>query len=687
MKYLLSFFAFILFATVLHAQDDLLRRALDGFGLDSSTVGYRPQQTWDTAPRDDPFRLPYFDELLARPLKIPNFTQRMLWRYNVYATADSSNMAGYHSPKVRPLAMMVLNSARNLGYDVGKYGLDYTPQIAETNPVLAEIRAVYENNNRTLGDMIVYPLPTQHWSDIAGEINKQLEGMPEDFQRAVAEILAASREAARWRNASLDQIPREDWHHIYSSTTLEESQCDAHTFDQKVYDAAVAFNGKSCYYGALLLAQAVQKAMPVIERYKKRDFTFDLATPQGRIFIAGAAHDTHYAQDCLLSIDLAGNDRYFGSVAATAPERPISILIDVDGKDRYENTHKGAPAQGAGILGIAMLIDTDENDTYESKTFSQGCGRFGVGILYDVDGNDSYTSEGFSQGAGMYGQGILLDQGGDDVYTTVYYAQGYGFSKGLGLLMDVSGDDTYTALDDELTHVGDETPKHNESDAQGFGSGRRGDHVDGHNMSGGLGILNDLDGDDTYSAGVFAQGSSYWFGYGILNDAKGNDSYRGVFFNLGAAAHFGIGTLFDGSGDDKSELVMTLGFGTGHDGSAAFYIDTGGDDSYTMTAADDRAVSLGSSLNSSFSMFLNVRGNDTYEPVGKSYGYVSGRRTGEWAQYGPTTGVFLDIGGTDSYNQPQAGQNTEWNSTEIDIARGLYSIGIDTEQGSVKFEE
>jgi hypothetical protein len=670
----------------LHAQQDLVQSVLNEFGLDSSNVGFRPKLTWSTAPHVDPFRLPWFNDLLAKPMKVPNFTQRMLWYYNVYSTADSANMPGYHANKIRPMTMMIVNSARNLGYDVGKYGFDYSPKIAAKNPVMDEIRSIFESYGQTLGDNIVYPLPTQNWSDISVDINNQLESVPAELQQVIAGILEASQIAARRRNESLAAIPRGDWHHIYKSTTLEESQCDAHTFDQKVYDAAVNFDVATCSWGAALLAQAVEKAMPVIRKFKGKDYSFDISTPMGRVLLSGSSDNVHYANDVLLHIDLGGSDKYYGSVAATSPELPISVLIDLDGNDRYENRHKGTPAQAAGILGIALLVDDSGDDSYESVTFSQGCGRFGIGVLADRDGNDVYTSEGFSQGAGMYGIGIILEDKGDDKYNTVYYAQGYGFSKGLGLIMDVEGNDAYTADDSELTHIGDETPKHNESDAQGFGSGRRGDHTDGHNMSGGIGILNDLAGNDTYFAGVFAQASAYWYGYGIINDRSGDDKYRGVFFNLGAAAHFGIASLVDGGGDDYSELVMTLGFGTGHDGSVAYYLDFNGDDTYEMTAADSRAASLGSSLNSSFSFFANIRGNDTYKPVGRSFGFTSARHKGERALYGPTLGIFIDIGGDDIYEGEGPANNTRWHPVEMNKNKGLYSIGIDAAEGSIKFE-
>lgn len=687
MKTVITVMALCAMSTTLFSQDNLLFNALKKFSLDSATVGYRPQAAWGVVDRADPFRLNYFDGLLARPLKIPNFTRDMLWRYNVWLTNDTMNYPSPRLAKVKPLAATIMHSARNLGYDIGKYGFEYTPHIAERNPLLEVLTAIHSENGRDMGTNIVYPLPTQDWTNVAKRIEAQIKLLPVDLQKTLASIVEAIREAAKWRNLSLKNIPRTQWRHVFESTTLEESVCDAHTFDQIVYDAALAFDGHSCHYGAMLLAQAIEQALPELQRHAGRNLELDIPTPVGRIRMTGSKSDVHYAQDCALLIDLGGNDTYNGSAAASNPDLPVSVFIDLSGDDRYVNAHEGIPSQGAGVLGIGMLLDLGGSDSYESKTFSQGCGRFGVGMIYDTEGDDRYTSLGFSQGAGMYGIGCIVDDAGDDEYRTVYYAQGYGFARGLGMIADLQGNDKYIADDTNLIHVGDQTPKHNESNAQGFASGRRADHTDGHNMSGGIGIINDLAGDDEYFAGTFSQGSSYWYGYGILSDHSGDDTYRGVFFNLGASAHFGIGVLFDDAGNDKTDLVMTLGIGSAHDGSAAFYIDLNGDDTYTMSNADDRATSLGGALNGSFALFANIRGNDRYAPVGNALGYGSSRRGGEWPRFAPTTGIFIDIGGNDSYNHKgtAAKNNTDW-ITNDDKVLGVYGYGIDVEQGMIRFE-
>jgi hypothetical protein len=677
----------LILPTIGAAQDDLLTRTLKGFGLDSSTVGYREQPGWLGADRRDPFRLPFFDDLLKRPLRIPNYTRQMLARFDLWMLGDSTLFPRPALAQVRPLAGLVMSAGRALGCDLGRYGFDYTPAVAADDPLGTELQRVYDDAGQSPGATIMYPLPTQDWTNMLVRLRRQTAAFPPEFVRTVATLLGAVREAVRWRNAALARIPHAQWEHIYRSTTLEESQCDAHTFDQTVYDAAAALDLNTAHYGAMLLAQAVEKAVQDLRPFTGRDFALDVPTPLGRIVISGSDRDTHYADDSALLIDLGGDDTYLGPTAASSPTLPVSICIDLRGDDTYRCAHEGMPAQGAGILGYGMLLDLDGNDTYDARTFSQGCGRFGVGVLYDAGGRDTYTSLGFSQGAGLYGSGILFDRAGDDSYRTVYYAQGYGFSRGLGLLADAAGSDSYTADDTNLIHVGDETPKHNESDAQGYGAGRRADHLDGHNMSGGIGVLNDLGGDDHYSAGVFAQGSGYWYGMGVLRDRLGDDTYRGVFFNLGASAHWAIGLVMDEQGNDASDLVMTLGFGTAHDCSAAFYLDLGGDDRYSMSAADSNACSLGSALNNAFGLFANIGGKDSYAPVGRAFGFAPSARTGEWGLYAPSVGLFFDIDGDDRYpSGTKAQNNSTWINQDGAKNSGVYGSGTDADAGGIRFE-
>lgn len=684
---LLAFLFFLVQFPRCFSQQDILKYALTKIGRDSSNIGFKPQSTWGIASLHDNFRLPFFDDLLASPLKIPLFTKEMIQRYDAYITNDTNAIGPYKRRQVKTLASLIQNSARNLGYEMGKYGWDYEPTLPKNDPLLSVLKNIFTQYHFKLGSNVIYDLPTQPWSDVEKKIHAQVKDVPADIQSATANILQAIMEAAPLRDESLSRVPKDQWNHIYHSTILEESQCDAHTFDKLVYDAALHFDSRSAFFAAMKLAQVIEKSFPVLQAQStKVKFTVDIPTPIGRVVISSNGNEAHYAQDCALIIDLDGDDAYYGSVAASSVEIPVSVVIDVKGNDSYINSHDGIPSQGSGVFGIGILCDLSGDDRYESQTFSQGCGRFGVGLLYDADGNDTFACKGFSQGAGMYGAGILFDRKGDDKYHCIYYAQGYGFSRGLGLLADAEGNDEYVADDTNLTHVGDETPLHNESDAQGYGAGRRADHTDGYNMSGGIGILNDLAGDDIYFAGVFGQGTGYWYGYGVLNDHGGNDKYRGVFFNLGSTAHFSIGVLFDDAGDDYTDLVMTCGIGMAHDCSASFYLDLAGNDTYVVSKGDNGSTSLGSSLNNSFALFANIGGNDTYKPLGTCVAYATSGRRGVWSQFAPTTSIFIDVGGHDSYEYKQGKDNSEWIQTARTDIPNINAIGIDIESGGLGFE-
>ena len=68
-----------------------------------------------------------------------------------------------------------------------------------------------------------------------------------------------------------------------------------------------------------------------------------------------------------------------------------------------------------------------------------------------------------------------------------------------------------------------QSKEHNTSMCQGVGMGRRADYTDGHSWAGGVGMLVEGGGDDTYSCSVFGQGCAYWYGVGLLVDKAGAD--------------------------------------------------------------------------------------------------------------------------------------------------------------------
>ncbi|MHC4472523.1 MAG: hypothetical protein ACYS99_16355, partial [Planctomycetota bacterium] len=345
---------------------------------------------------------------------------------------------------------------------------------------------------------------------------------------------------------------------------------------------------------------------------------------------------------------------------ATEPKRHLSVallLAEEECKMGFSDIDRVA----SGILGCGVLYVAGQHEThYWTGRWGLGAGLFGLGALIDEGGDDDYTSSAVGQGVGYFGAGLLLDAEGNDKYfLTEGDGQGVGFPGGIGILADRSGDDFYYSEPD--AEKAGRADYHSDmkiavSNAQGVGSGRRGDGSDGHCWAGGLGALIDVDGNDRYRAGNFSLGTGYWYGTGLLWDGGGDDEYRSVYFTQGSGAHFAIGALIDEGGDDRHVLDENAGaaFGFGWDVVNAFLIDRGGgSDRY-----EAKMISLGMAQVRSNAFFLDEGGDDTYVvakalkglgDVDRRKSYPKPERHYTYFHHLAQVGMFLDLGGKDTY--------------------------------------
>jgi hypothetical protein len=197
------------------------------------------------------------------------------------------------------------------------------------------------------------------------------------------------------------------------------------------------------------------------------------------------------------------------------------------------------------------------------------------------------------------------------------------------VLCDGAGDDRYEAggryadFREEGVHL---------SMAQGFSGGIR------PLASGGMGVLYDEGGDDTYEAEYFAQGSSFWGGAGVLIDRAGRDRYEARRYAQGSGSHLAVGVLLDEAGDDRYSL-WGVGQGCGHDLSVGALIDRQGDDEYLA-----EWLAQGAGNANGVGMLDEREGDDLYS-AGRddTQGYGSAYR-----DHG-SIGLLIDRAGVDRY--------------------------------------
>lgn len=600
-------------------QRDPLNLALGRAGMQRSDLGWSPKGWWLRYPHAAQYKLDHFDDLQREPLATVPFTRTLAQAVREFlgpqalAASENGRFDSWGPLGSHSLYRLVRTSAVEVRYRAPT--LLYASRLAgQETPLDQAVLALY----RAAGE------PTQFHTagvespkpDIERRIRDQVAHLSPEVSRVlgrlVLDVVDARREAAlAFRNVTLEQRLKINqrldlWDAIGVTDGLEYNH--VHVFD----DVVKTWDEAALWFAGLKCIEAMDRARRRLETLTRQQLgwrSFDWETPFGWIRVRGAGAEEIDATDALLVVDLGGNDKWRGPVGASSATRLVGLALDLSGDDIYEG--RGA-TQGTGIAGVGVLLDAQGNDRYTAEGYAQGAGQVGLGALIDLAGDDTYRAGHSAQGAAAFGVGYLADANGNDRYELLASGQGYGGPGGVGILADRAGDDTYYAEHDprksDRPYIGS---KFSASTAQGVGLGRTTSFADGRVWAGGLGALVDIEGKDRYIAGSVSQGTAFEFGTGLLFDGSGDDRYEGGdTWTQATAAHWGIGVLVDEGGDDvhltHGDGVM-LALAAAHDFSVAVFAAKGGSDRYT-----NGGLGFGRSLNRSVALFIDVDGNDFY---------------------------------------------------------------------------
>ena len=151
---------------------------------------------------------------------------------------------------------------------------------------------------------------------------------------------------------------------------------------------------------------------------------------------------------------------------------------------------------------------------------------------------------------------VHLDLGGSDTYSRPVAMTFANATVPVSLHLDVGGSDTY--LDPTSQYDG-------RSPLLRLIGRDMGHPTQGSGLFGGVALLVDATGDDTYIAPSRSQGFAR-YGVGLLVDLAGADRYRGGLLTQGAASdgfNLGVGILADAMGDDTRTAASGQGYGLG----------------------------------------------------------------------------------------------------------------------------
>ncbi len=508
------------------------------------------------------------------------------------------------------------------------------------------------------------------------EWDNDISGLPEILKIVIYEFMqtliqvypimnyAQNRLVSIISNTSLEKI---------SSTFPNLDGMETHQLSELVSSKLLHYIGQAAVPLHLFLSNLMDNQHGFTRLFLEKPI--QIKTALGDIFVYGKQNNNHtFEHSPLLIIDLGGDDTYVGTYAQASQSHPFSLLIDMEGNDRYETNSKTI-SPGSSIFGYSSIMDLGAgNDHFEGSERCLGYSMAGVSLIFNASGNTHYKAKSHCLGASDYGIAQLIDTGGDDVYDAFHSSMGYAGNGGFSLLLDTAGNDAYITHATPAIYPSAQLPEQNFSGSQGFGRGYFGPYSDGTSIVGGIGMLIDRQGNDVYRSSVLAQGSGYAHGLGLLADFEGSDEYLSSWYAMGSAAHQACGFLIDASGNDRYHASHYMTAGAAVDLALGFFADLGGDDRYQA-----KNVSFGYGIDNAIGCFFEGKGRDEYT-LSNGVGLGSSRndRAASLRGIWPTFGIFIDQFGQDIYHSQEFNNNTHWPETSFsEEFPPLLQIGID----------
>lgn len=499
------------------------------------------------------------------------------------------------------------------------------------------------------------------------------------LSNAIARVVAAAGAAESKRQAAFRQLPADVVASRLVAQLLSPDTNDSPHDDYRTWLALV--DREALHAGMLELAGAIESLDHALQSMPDGPpVHWRWATPLGEVVVdTTGSSNVHRQRDTLLVVDVGGDDAYY--FEPPSPSHRISVVMDRGGNDRYVAPSPGSDPSSA-VMGYGILWDAGGDDSYEGDQFTQGAALLGVALHVDRDGRNRYQATGHAQSFAAGGVAVLAAGSGEDDYVALTHAQASAGPQGVAILVDTGGDDRYQLGNTPLVLPSSQSPELNVSMGQGAARGER-SAPGGRVLSGGIGVLFDLGGNDVYQAQVFAQGAGYFEGVGILMDGGGRDVFEGAWYAMGAAAHTAVGVLIKrGPAADRYLTSHSTSLGAAHDFSVAMFADEGGDDVYRLGT-----LGLGASHDNSVAVFLDLQGDDVYQ-VGEAICNVLGATLlsdpNPRRDDAPAFALFADTGGTDLYQTGcvHANNTRIWRAPQNTGERRMRSdrgVGLDTD--------
>ena len=235
--------------------------ALAAMNIEVADLGYRPEGHWSRYPssRTVPHVLPFFDDLLARPLDTYGFTRTLGNAVEDQLTAsalrDTSCARG--GPETLFELAVKLGTDRRMGGFRG-YSVNLDPRPWEQEPLLHALVTLLERSGAPLLRPMSFGAPADK-SDVTPReaLRRRVHVLPEALHMPLARYVLNLIQAREWVDLGLRDVPRDLRMQVFGSlATLPGQTTDGTGYTPCIDDVVRRLDEHSLHYGCLKALQA-----------------------------------------------------------------------------------------------------------------------------------------------------------------------------------------------------------------------------------------------------------------------------------------------------------------------------------------------------------------------------------------------------------------------------------------------
>ena len=246
--------------------EDALGPALEELGIGAEDLGYRPLGHWNRYPHPNttPHVMPFFVDLLARPLDTYEFTRTLGNAVEDHLTVEALRRPATKKDRAETCFRLgvLLGTERRIGGFRG-YSANLNPRPADDKPLLHALEILLERSGAPLRRPMSFGGQYDDADDPRARLAAEVADVPSELHVPLARFLLNLMEAKAWIDLGLRHVPVEMRRRVFEVLGhVTEETPDGLGYDAVLDDVAKLIDEHSLHGGNLRGGQYVDLPEP-----------------------------------------------------------------------------------------------------------------------------------------------------------------------------------------------------------------------------------------------------------------------------------------------------------------------------------------------------------------------------------------------------------------------------------------